>query len=467
MILAYLSKKPFIKDSLLMLVFGVMSYVLGLIKFQIPGLETSLSDFREIPLLISILYIRNPFFLIGMSAISLLNNWGVPSYAPRILTHAISLIFTYYFYLFLKKQKITTLSIGFFWFVFVFIYFAAFILPFSFLTKPLFGLSLDIDFFPSYKLALISLQFEMLSTALITSLYLMQFTVQNELIKHKANLELTVLDRTSELKTTNEELKLMNEELFAKNDIINEQNAELNAILSNLKETQSQLLHADKMASLGVLTAGVAHEINNPLNFIMRSYEGLNDYFKENENEEEIIQFFLSSLKTGVHRATNIVNSLSQFSRTNSTNDENCDIHSIIDNCLLMLQNKVKDNIIINKNFSDETLIIAGNIGKLHQVFINVLVNAIQAIENKGIITINTKKQGENIVIEIIDTGSGISKENLSKITEPFFTTKEPGAGTGLGLSITYSIVKEHNGTIKFKSVENMETTVSFVFPVK
>jgi signal transduction histidine kinase len=130
-----------------------------------------------------------------------------------------------------------------------------------------------------------------------------------------------------------------------------------------------------------------------------------------------------------------------------------------------MLNNQLKDRIEVQKKFTNEAFKVYGNVGKLHQVFINILSNSIQAIDKNGSISISTYKQKKTIVIEIVDSGSGISKENLSKITDPFFTTKDPGKGTGLGLSIAYSIIQDHKGTIEFQSEINSGTTVIISLP--
>ncbi len=281
-----------------------------------------------------------------------------------------------------------------------------------------------------------------------------------ELENYRINLENLVKDRTEDLESSNEEL-------FEKNNTINKQNSELKATLFQLKETQSQLFQSEKMASLGVLTAGVAHEINNPLNYIMGSFVGLSNYFKENKNNNKEVNILLKALKTGVNKAASIVNGLNQFSRSKEDYNEKCDIHSIIDNCMLMLHNKYKNRIEINKKYTNKTLLIKGNVGKLHQVFINVLTNSIQAIKNKGKILINTQIVDNIAVIKIIDTGSGISKKNILKITDPFFTTKDPGKGTGLGLSITYSIIQDHKGDIEFISEPDKGTTIILKLPIK
>ena len=214
-----------------------------------------------------------------------------------------------------------------------------------------------------------------------------------ELENYKENLEQLVSDRTIELETVNEELKASNNDLYEKSEIISQQNTELSETMQNLKEAQSQLVQSEKMASLGVLTAGVAHEINNPLNFIMGGFVGLDTYFEETgQKQNEQAQLLLNSIKVGVDRASDIVKGLNQLSRTTGNLNEEVEIHGIIDNCLIILNNQYKNRIEIKKQYPKDPLKTKGNSGKLHQVFLNVLSNAIQAIDNLGIISISLSK---------------------------------------------------------------------------
>jgi len=263
--------------------------------------------------------------------------------------------------------------------------------------------------------------------------------MQKELLKYRTELEKEVKDRTIELEES----------------------------LSKLKNTQVQLVQSEKMASLGILTAGVAHEINNPLNYILGSYSGLEKYFKEHCINEEQVLNLLKYMKTGIDRAADIVKGLNQFSQCQERLDEVGDVHSIIDNCLVILNNQLQDRIEIENNYSEKSLQIIGNIGELHQLFLNILTNAINAIVENGSINIITKKIQRTVSIEISDTGCGINKENLPKVLDPFFTTKEPGEGTGLGLSIAYAIIKEHKGKLEFLSEKNKGTTVKILLPLK
>ena len=285
--------------------------------------------------------------------------------------------------------------------------------------------------------------------------------LHEDLINHKNNLEKMVIERTHELEKAYKEL-------LKKNEIVFQQKEEIETTLNNLKFTQFQLIESEKMASLGVLTSGVAHEINNPLNFIMGASIGLEKYFIQyGSKDEQKTSFLLNSMKSGIERASKIVKGLNQFNRVNTELDEDCNIHLIIDNCLTILNCQIKHEIEVKKEFSKELIIIKGNVGKLHQVFINILTNAIQSINSKGKIVVTTNITGKEAIIEISDNGHGISKENLSKITEPFFTTKSPGQGIGLGLSIAYTVIKDHKGNINFKSKINRGTQVIISLPLR
>ncbi|MBO6795140.1 MAG: PAS domain S-box protein [Balneolaceae bacterium] len=278
-------------------------------------------------------------------------------------------------------------------------------------------------------------------------------SIQRELEKYRYNLEELVQQKTEDLEAANQELR--------------ETNNELKTAMSNLKEAQSQLVHSEKMASLGVLTAGVAHEINNPLNYILGGYQALEMHYEdEPEKKDDTVDLLLSTIKTGVDRATAIVHGLNQFNRSNDKYDEVCDIHSILENCLLMLKTMYKNKVEIVRNFDAEQHAIMGNSGKLHQVFINIITNSIQAIENQnGKIMLTTSSNNGNLAIEVEDNGSGIEPDHLEKISDPFFTTKNPGEGTGLGLSITFNIIKEHQGTITYNSTLGKGTTAKILLP--
>ncbi len=290
---------------------------------------------------------------------------------------------------------------------------------------------------------------------------------EKRLIDYQNNLEHLIKEKTSDLNSANEKLLAINDKLKEKNKIIINQNEELQNTLHHLKDTQAQLLQAEKMSSLGVLTAGIAHEINNPLNYIMGAYVGLLRFYENNsfiENHEQVGDL-IHAMKVGIDRSSAIVQGLNQFSRKSDSYDEDCNVHAIIENSLTMLNYQIKHKINVEKDFHASEIEVKGNVGALHQVFINILSNAIQAIESEGIISIKTEDNTSSVLITIKDSGHGISQENLKKITDPFFTTKAPGEGTGLGLSITYNIIKEHKGKLEFESEKDKGTTVKIILP--
>lgn len=265
------------------------------------------------------------------------------------------------------------------------------------------------------------------------------------LTKMNRKLEVTVLERTQE---------------------IQEQKNALNETIQQLKSAQEQMIQSDKMASLGVLAAGVAHEINNPLNFIQGGVDGLKEKLKVDKPlEEKDYQYLIAAIQEGVNRAAIIVSGLNEFSHSTEDKRGVFSVHHIINNCLAMVQHRIKKGIDLQLNFHETDLEVLANSGKIHQAFLNIITNAIQSIADKGWIKITTSRTVRKIKIVFQDSGEGIKPENLKRITEPFFSTKDPGKGTGLGLSITYAIIHEHRGTLNFKSEWGVGTTVTVSFP--
>lgn len=310
----------------------------------------------------------------------------------------------------------------------------------------------------------------------------------------KAQLELKKAN--DELSASEEELRLQSEELASLNENLELQKDELESTIYKLKNTKDQLVQAEKMASLGVLVAGIAHELNNPINYIRSSIEALHEvlndlrifldtYEKINkDNVAEILEEIedlnaditfdelrsdfrkmLTNINDGADQAYQIIKGLRSFSRLDKEKTELQNIHHNIENVLLMLKNSYKYNIQIKKDFGDIPPIECAP-GQINQVFMNLIGNAIQAIEGKGAITIKTRKDNDRVIISVSDTGSGIKEENQKRIFEPFFTTKDPGEGTGLGLSISLGIVQDHNGSINLESGKN-GTTFIVTLPIK
>jgi len=432
--------------------FGIASYILGFVRFDVSDMVGVMSDFREIPLLISVLYIKNPVYYLIICGISTLGISDLSSFPIIFSMHLVSNASIWFIYSFIRKKTNNCVRPFIWFFISIFYYFLL-------LSPRLFANNVMNIFhiltFSSYLDVVYSIRFEIIASSLVSTFYLLQFQSMKLLRKHKASLEKTVLERTNKLVATNEKLLASNEELSV-------QKEQIANTLNKLKRAQQKLIQAEKMSSLGVLAAGVAHEINNPLNYIQGGILGIENYIKENKlGKNEKIEFSIYAMKTGIERAAKIVQSLNHYSRKNRSHTEKCDLHAIIDNCLLMLHNKLKHKVEVRKYYSPERLILIGNEGKLHQAIINILTNAEQAIKGNGAISIKTRKTVGFIELSVSDTGSGIKEDIISKITDPFFTTKPPGEGTGLGLSISENIIKEHNGTIKFESTKNKETKVT------
>ena len=261
----------------------------------------------------------------------------------------------------------------------------------------------------------------------------------------------------------------------------------LKQALNNLKATQSQLVHSEKMASLGQLTAGIAHEINNPINFISSgmsslkmSIESITDILveyskldnggdfnkiveniknlKEEHEYDEIMEELddlIKDVNYGVTRTIEIVKGLRIFSRLDEEEVKISNVNENLDATLVLLKNKTKNKIKVSKYYDKNMQAIECYPGQLNQVFMNILNNGIQAIpENKedGEIKVYTEDKKDKVVIRLTDNGVGIPDEIKKRIWEPFFTTKPVGVGTGLGMSITYGIIEKHNGVIDLHS---------------
>ncbi len=251
----------------------------------------------------------------------------------------------------------------------------------------------------------------------------------------------------------------------------------------HLIQTQAQLVQSEKMASLGMLVAGIAHEINTPIGAIHSMHDTLKraldklkgtlekefpKEFAENRNLHgtvKIIEDANKVIDSGSERVTKIVRRLRSFARLDEAEIKTADIHEGIEDTLTLIYHEIKHNIRVIKNYGDLPSISCFP-GRLNQVFLNLLINAKQAIEGKGEIAITTYLRDNKAHIEFKDSGKGISKEHLQRIFDPGFTTKGVGVGTGLGLSIVYQIIQEHRGEIKVESEPGNGATFTVILPM-
>lgn len=276
------------------------------------------------------------------------------------------------------------------------------------------------------------------------------------LSKHKMEIDgepyvLGVLNDISSLKETEHKL-------LAAND-------ELKQTLKRLRSAQMRLIESEKMASLGQLTAGLAHEINNPINYvsgnvgpIRQDLSELKEYVYTGKSKQTNFDMLFSELDSlldgvdeGATRVKDLMSDLNAFSLPEGTKRTLCNLNNSMRSTINLVQYQLKGRILLESDFGDIPPVKC-NAQQISQVFLNLLNNAIQAIEEKGTITVKTRLKGDMVVIKIRDTGSGIAPEHMKRIFDPFFTTKDVGKGTGLGLSMSYRIIKEHGGKITVTS---------------
>jgi PAS domain S-box-containing protein len=226
---------------------------------------------------------------------------------------------------------------------------------------------------------------------------------------------------------------------------------------------EEQLQQREKLSSIGLLAAGIAHEINTPLTGVSSYTQMLLSTLPETDPKHALLQ----KIRRQTERASDIINNLLNFSRTGgATEFGEVDINRVLDDTLQLLEPQLRrSRIEVRRDYDPEIPKAYGNAGKLQQVFTNLLLNARDAILDGGSITLSTACDGELLVIEVIDTGIGISPENVIKIYDPFYTTKGVGRGTGLGLAVTYGIVQEHSGSIAVESTPGKGTKFRITLP--
>jgi hypothetical protein len=228
-------------------------------------------------------------------------------------------------------------------------------------------------------------------------------------------------------------------------------------------QLEEQLQISEKMASIGLLAAGVAHEVNTPLTGI----SSFTQLLLEGADPDDSRTKLLEKIERQTFRAAKIVNGLLNLARPPQTDVGPIDLHVVIADVLSLLEHQFRNgNVQVRKDFATEALIVPSVEHKLQQIFLNLFINARDAMPKGGWLSIATRVEGGQAVIEVADTGAGIQPDHLSRIYDPFFTTKPIGQGTGLGLSITYGIVRENGGVITCESAEGKGTLFRLLFPL-
>jgi two-component system NtrC family sensor kinase len=326
-----------------------------------------------------------------------------------------------------------------------------------------------------------------------------QKLAESDLQKIRQDLEILAAERSKQLAEANKRLEEDIRQRAIVEAELTRRNTELTSLNEKLSMAQQQLLQSEKLASIGQLAAGLAHEINNPIGYIFSNFGTLETYianllqmltvYEEIEPEmaaspflekirqtreqveldflREDIHSLMSESKEGILRVRKIVQDLKDFSRIDASQEwQWVNLHDGIDSTLNIVNNEVKYKADLFKEY--------GNIpdieclpSQINQVILNLVVNAAHAIQsNRGKITLRTGSDDKRVWIEVIDTGSGIAKENLTRIFDPFFTTKPVGQGTGLGLSLSYGIIQKHCGEIQVDSEIGKGTTFKVILPI-
>lgn len=336
-------------------------------------------------------------------------------------------------------------------------------------------------------------------------------TSSTQLLENKLRREIAARNQAEQLlEEKSRELYQSNQELYLRNQKIAEQSRHLQKQVLELQETRQQLVQSEKMAVIGQLAAGVAHEINNPVGFVASNLDSLSDYMVELRKlldlQAQALEMFaaegskngdlsdtanISSLDNlrafthkvnpnfllpdidqligdsieGAERVKQIVADLSDFSYLSELQASPEDINTLLQKTINIASSELKYKADIELYLAEIPAVVCHG-GKVGQVFLNLLVNAAQAIKERGLITVSTGRDGEMVWIEISDNGCGIAEKDLAKIFDPFFTTKEIGKGTGLGLHVVKGAIDMHGGEIHVSSKEGCGASFRVLLPI-
>lgn len=294
-----------------------------------------------------------------------------------------------------------------------------------------------------------------LSIGVLSALVFMSLAVNRD-------IDVTYEERDYLRQNLEKEVEVKTAELRSRTD-------ELETTMSNLKNTQAELIQSAKLASLGTLSAGLAHEINNSINYVngaLSPLEKMVDQAVVDQSQKAKISKLFVVMKDGLGLTVEIIKSLRNYTGLNQAKLNDVNINEVIESVLTILRNKLRDKIFVDKAL-DENLIVFGSVVGLNQILMNLITNALDAMPEGGTLRISASRENEQIRIRISDTGPGIPGEIKNRIFDPFFTTKEVGKGTGLGLYIVKKEVDKHRGQIKVDSTLGQGTTFELILPIK
>jgi two-component system NtrC family sensor kinase len=226
--------------------------------------------------------------------------------------------------------------------------------------------------------------------------------------------------------------------------------------------TRKHIGRAEKLASVGRLSAGIAHEINNPLTGVLTFAHLLRE--KENMTEEDKAD--LDVIISETKRVSEVVGGLLDFARERPSKKELLDVSQIVGRTMRLVRSQRQiEQVMVKEDLAENLPAVTGDANQLEQVLLNLSLNALEAMPNGGRLSIQTLAEGDKVIIKVVDTGCGIKQEHLDEVFEPFFSTKPVGTGTGLGLSVSYGIIEQHGGTLEAESQEGQGTTMTITLP--
>ena len=267
-------------------------------------------------------------------------------------------------------------------------------------------------------------------------------------------------EMVEDLRKSRDELQKYSQQL---EQHVTDRTKDLQQAYNKLQTTEEQLIQSEKMASVGTLAGGVAHEINNPLTTVL----GYSQVLLSEMNSDDPLRMNAVEIEKSAVRCKKIIENLLRFSRQQKFSFELVDIAQLVEDTLILIGNQLKNNNVkIEKDLPRSIPTIIGNPQQLQQVFINIMINAFDAMPNGGTLKISACQDKDFVQVDFADTGSGIPADLIDKVFDPFLTTKPPGKGTGLGLSVSYGIIQKHNGRINVKSEVGKGSVFSVFLPL-